>query len=78
MKAVATDLVLGNPDQPNELRKEGLLYKCGGLPLDWYQFRSSVRATLVAGELVWQDGMTDWRDSRAASGLFLRPEYGPK
>jgi dihydroorotase len=50
------DLVLVDPDQPLEVRKEDLLYKCGWSPLEGYQFRSSVRATLVNGELVWQDG----------------------
>lgn len=50
------DLVLVDPDRPATVRTEDLLYKCGWSPLEGYEFRSSVRATLVNGEIVWRDG----------------------
>jgi dihydroorotase len=50
------DLVLVAPDQPCKVRSEDLIYKCGWSPLEGYEFRSSIRATLVNGELVWLDG----------------------
>ena len=50
------DLVLVDPDRPVTVRPEDLLYKCGWSPLEGYEFRSSIRATLVNGEIVWLDG----------------------
>ncbi len=50
------DLVLVDPDRPTKVRAEDLLYKCGWSPLEGYEFRSSVRATLVNGEIAWSDG----------------------
>jgi dihydroorotase len=50
------DLVLVDPDQPTAVRRKELLYKCGWSPLEGYKFRSSIRATLVNGEVVWLDG----------------------
>ena len=49
------DLVLVDPDRPCKVRPEDLIYKCGWSPLEGYKFRSSIRATLVNGEIVWQD-----------------------
>jgi dihydroorotase len=50
------DLVLVDPDQPTVVQRKELLYKCGWSPLEGYKFRSSIRATLVNGEVVWLDG----------------------
>jgi len=50
------DLVLVDPDTPMVVREEDLLYKCGWSPLTGTEFRSSIRATLVNGEVVWRDG----------------------
>ena len=50
------DLVLVDPNRPNTVRRKDLLYKCGWSPLEGHEFRSSVRATLVNGEVVWLDG----------------------
>ncbi|TDJ45066.1 MAG: dihydroorotase [Gammaproteobacteria bacterium] len=50
------DLVLVDPDQPATVRHEDILYKCGWSPLEGYEFRSRIRATLVNGEVVWLDG----------------------
>jgi dihydroorotase len=50
------DLVLVDSDRPCQVRAEDLIYKCGWSPLEGYEFRSSIRATLVNGEVVWRDG----------------------
>lgn len=50
------DLVLVDPDQPTTVRREDLLYKCGWSSLEGDTLRSSIRATLVNGELAWVDG----------------------
>ena len=50
------DLVVVDPDRPTTVQREDILYKCGWTPLEGYAFGSSVRATLVNGELVWLDG----------------------
>ena len=50
------DLVLVDPDKPSRVTKEDTLYKCGWSPLEGFEFRSSVRATLVNGRLAWLDG----------------------
>jgi dihydroorotase len=50
------DLVLVDPDKGCTVTQADTLYKCGWSPLEGHQFRSSVRATLVNGELVWLDG----------------------
>ncbi len=43
-------------DRPVTVRSEDLLYKCGWSPLEGYKFRSSIRATLVNGEIAWSEG----------------------
>lgn len=50
------DLVLVDRDKPTVVRAEDLLYKCGWSPLEGYRFRSSIRTTLVNGEIAWSDG----------------------
>ena len=50
------DLVLVDPNRPNTVRRKDLLYKCGWPPLEGYAFRSSVRAALVNGGVIWLDG----------------------
>jgi len=50
------DLVLVDPDRPTRVSSDNLLYKCGWSPLEGYEFRSSIRATIVNGQLAWLDG----------------------
>jgi dihydroorotase len=50
------DLVLVDQDRPQTVRREDLLYKCGWSPLEGHEFRSSIRMTIVNGQVVWQDG----------------------
>ncbi len=47
------DLVLIDPDSPNEVKREEVLYKCGWSPLEGMQLRSRVAATFVNGRLVY-------------------------
>jgi len=50
------DLVLVDPNTPTTVRQADLLYKCGWSPMVGTEFKSSVRATWVSGELAWFDG----------------------
>lgn len=50
------DLVLVDPARPTTVHRKDLLYKCGWSPMEGYTFRSSIRATLVNGEIGWLDG----------------------
>lgn len=50
------DLVLVDLDKPNLASHAGSLSKCAWTPFDGYEFRSSIAATLVNGQLVWKDG----------------------
>lgn len=50
------DLVLVDLEKPFTATHANSLSKCGWTPFDGYEFRSSIAATLVNGQLVWQDG----------------------
>ncbi|UJS24024.1 dihydroorotase [Thiothrix winogradskyi] len=50
------DLVLVDLEKPFTSTHANSLSKCGWTPFDGYEFRSSIAATLVNGQLVWQDG----------------------
>jgi len=50
------DLVLLDLDQPTLVTDATALYKCGWTPFDGVNFRSTIAATLVNGQLAWQDG----------------------
>lgn len=50
------DLVLVDLEKPFLATHANSLSKCGWTPFDGYTFRSSIAATVVNGELVWQDG----------------------
>lgn len=50
------DLVLVDLDKPVVATHASSLSRCGWTPFDGYEFRSSIAATLVNGQLVWQDG----------------------
>ncbi|WGZ93036.1 MAG: dihydroorotase [Candidatus Thiothrix putei] len=49
------DLVLVDLEQPFTSTHANSLSKCGWTPFDGYEFRSSIAATLVNGQLVWKD-----------------------
>lgn len=50
------DLTLVDLDKPFVATHANSLSKCGWTPFDGYEFRSSIAATLVNGQLVWKDG----------------------
>ena len=50
------DLVLVDLNQPWEVTKSSLLYKCNWSPFENQVFKSKIRKTFVNGELVYNDG----------------------
>lgn len=50
------DLVLVDTAQSHRVTPSNSLSRCGWTPFDGYRFRSVIAATLVNGQLVWQDG----------------------
>jgi dihydroorotase len=53
------DLVIVDPDNPWEVNKKNILYKCGWSPLEGQKFRSQVSHTLINGHLVFENGRFD-------------------
>lgn len=49
------DLVLVNPNQQYTVSKENILYKCGWSPLEGQTLPMSIHATLVNGNIVYQN-----------------------
>ena len=49
----AADLVLVDPKKPHTVRRDEVLSKCGWSPFEGYTFDSSIAATFVNGERVW-------------------------
>lgn len=62
------DLVLVNLDEPWEVQKENILYKCGWSPFEGQRFRARVRQTFVCGHLTYSEGKFD----ETQRGLRLR------
>jgi len=62
------DLVLVNLDEPWEVKKENILYKCGWSPFEGQQFQARVRQTFVSGHLTYSEGKFD----ETQRGLRLR------
>ncbi len=50
------DLVLVDLDKPDVVTSDKALYKCGWSPFEGYTFKSSIVATLVNGEIVYENG----------------------
>jgi dihydroorotase len=55
------DLVLLDPEQPTTVTRDRILSKCGWSPLEGETFPGSVAATIVSGQIAWQDGRIDER-----------------
>jgi len=66
------DLVLVATDRPTPVTRERVLSKCGWSPFEGRTFRSSVRATLVNGQVVYRDGQIIERE--AAQRLQFRAQ----
>jgi dihydroorotase len=65
------DLCLVDPDNPWNVSKENILYKCGWSPFEGTSFRSKVVKTIVNGVLVFDDGVFN-EDYRGERLLFER------
>ncbi len=66
------DLVLIDTETPSTVTKESIEYKCGWSPFEGVTFKSSIAATLVNGQLAYQNGQVN--DSiRGQRLLFDRP-----
>jgi len=50
------DLVLVDLNQPWQVNKSNILYKCGWSPFEGSTFRSTVKHTIVSGNLAWSEG----------------------
>lgn len=50
------DLVLVDLNDPWQVGKENILYKCGWSPFEGQTFRSKITSTIVSGNVVWEDG----------------------
>lgn len=53
------DLCIVDPSDPWTVSKENILYKCGWSPFEGTTFRSRVIATIVNGNIVYNEGMID-------------------
>ena len=50
------DLVLVDLNKPQTVTKDSLRYKCGWSPFVGQEFRSTIKATLVNGNIIYKDG----------------------
>lgn len=66
------DLVLVDLERPHLASQAQALAKCAWTPYDGYQFRSSIAATLVNGELVWYEGRLLERSPTGQALQFIR------
>jgi dihydroorotase len=55
----AADLVLVDPRKPHTVRREEVLSKCGWSPFEGFTFSSSIAATFVNGQRVWDGSRID-------------------
>jgi dihydroorotase len=55
----AADLTLVDPNRPHTVRREEVLSKCGWSPFEGYTFGSSIVATFVNGQRVWDGSKVD-------------------
>ena len=67
----AADLVLIDLNNPWEVSKENVLYKCGWSPFEGTTFKSSVTHTWVNGHLAYVNGVFD-ESQKGQRLLFCR------
>ena len=67
----AADLVLVDMNNPWEVGKSNILYKCGWSPLEGVRFHAQVQMTFVNGQLVYDRGTID-ENIRGERLLFSR------
>ncbi len=66
------DLVLVDTERDTAVTSERVLSKCGWSPFEGQTFRSTIAATCVNGQVVWQDGRI------VESGAAARLEFEPQ
>ena len=50
------DVVLVNPNQPHQVNKSNLLYKCGWSPFEGTTFSNSIERTFINGKIAFENG----------------------
>ncbi len=50
------DIVLVNLNEPWNIERENILYKCGWSPFEGLTFQSIITHTIVSGKIVWEEG----------------------
>ncbi len=70
------DLVLVDINQPSEVSKETILYKCGWSPLEGFEFPATITHTFVNGHLVYAcpatgEGNNNWDESKQGMRLHF-------
>ncbi|MEO0900199.1 MAG: dihydroorotase [Bacteroidota bacterium] len=50
------DLVLVDLNDPWQVNRNNILYKCGWSPFEGFEFKSKVKTTIVSGEIAYQEG----------------------
>lgn len=65
-KGYHADIVLVNPNAPQTVSKDNILYKCGWSPLEGTTLNSKVALTMVNGNIVYENGnITDVHKGKA-------------
>ena len=65
------DLVIVDPNAPQKVSSDNILYKCGWSPFEGQSFSSSVTHTFVNGNLVYKEGVF-YADEKGRRLLFNR------
>ena len=50
------DIVMVNPNQPHQVNKSNLLYKCGWSPFEGTTFSNSIERTFINGQIAFENG----------------------
>jgi len=64
------DVVMVNPNQPQQVNKSNLLYKCGWSPFEGTTFSNSIERTFINGRVAFENG------SIIESGVGSRLSFG--
>ncbi|MCB0524971.1 MAG: dihydroorotase [Saprospiraceae bacterium] len=65
------DLAIVDINQPWQVNKQNILYKCGWSPFEGKTFRGRVLSTIVSGHLAWHEGK--FNESKMGERLLFNP-----
>ncbi|MBE0675739.1 MAG: dihydroorotase [Bacteroidales bacterium] len=65
------DIIIADPDNPQKVWYDNILYKCGWSPFSGQTFRSRVATTIINGNIVYDNGILD-RNHRGMQLRFKR------